>query len=671
MTAKLLPSVCPYDCPDCCGLLVEVKNDQVLRVTGDPDHPMTRGSLCAKMNHYEKTVHSERRLTTPLLRCGAKGAGQFRPISWDEAIASIATRWREIIATDGPEAILPYSYAGTMGVIQRNAGHPFFHRMGASQLVRGICTPAKGAGWEALMGETPAPDPTDVLHSDLVILWSSNAAATNIHFLQLVKQAKLKGARVWMIDLYRNQTAGLADRTLLLKPGTDAALALGLMHIWTRDGLCDQEFIAQQVLGFSELEAQILPAYSPAAVSRITGLSSAQIEELARVFAAARAPFISLGGGVSRYANGAMSVRCIVALPALIGAWGKPGGGCFVGTSTGAAFDMQQVERRDLLPERPPRSINMSQLGDALNKLTDPPLKSLFIYCSNPAVVAPDQNRVLEGLAREDLFCVVHERFLTDSARYADIVLPACSSLETSDIYRAYGSYTVQRTRPLIPPVGQSKSNLEVFALLAKAMGYEDAGFYQSAEEKIEQLSTNDWWRGVDMKSLAAGRPALLRPPPQGSGYATSSGKIEILNASIDEPLPRYLPPTTSGFPLQLVTAPALKTLNSTFFERDDLRDTEMQVKIHPGEAAERGLTSGERVTAFNALGEVDFLLLLDEGVPTGLAIAEGVWWCEFVRGSRTVNALTAQHLTDLGGGSTFYDNQIELRRAAGRPPHS
>jgi anaerobic selenocysteine-containing dehydrogenase len=665
MKKTLHPSVCPYDCPDSCGLLVEVENGRALRVSGDPEHPVTRGSLCVKMNHYEKTVHSPRRLTRPLLRCGKKGAGEFRPTSWDLAIKTIAERWQEIIATFGAEAILPYSYAGTMGIIQRNAGHPFFHRMGASQLERGICTPAKGAGWAAVMGATPAPAPSEVLNSDLILLWSSNAVATNIHFARLVKQAKQKGAKVWMIDLYANQSSGLADRTLLINPGSDGALALGMMHIWQRDKLCDQAFIDGQVQGFAELAATILPDYSPARVSRLTGLAAERIEELAATFACARAPFISLGGGVSRYANGAMSVRCIVTLPALVGTWGKPGGGCFVGTSSGAAFDMQQIERRDLLPAAIPRSINMSQLGEALNSLDEPPVKSLFIYCSNPAVVAPDQNRVLAGLAREDLFSVVHERFMTDSARYADIVLPACSSLETSDIYRSYGSYSVQRSRPLIPPVGESKSNLEVFALLARAMGYEESVFYQDAEIRIDQLCavTNLWWQGVDQQALAAGRPVLLNPP-QTSAYATPSGKIEILNPALAEPLPRYLPPTSNELPLQLVTAPALKTLNSTFFERDDLRAENMTIKLNPEEAKTRGLVDKDAVIAFNGLGQVDFFLETDAAVPAGLAVAEGVWWCEFSPGKRTVNALTAQHLTDSGGGSTFYDNRIDIKKA-------
>jgi len=421
MPSEIKRSVCPYDCPDSCGLLVEIENGRAIKVSGDPEHPFTRGILCGKMNHYERTVHSPRRLTEPLMRCGKKGSGEFRPISWSEAIEQITIRWRAIIGTFGPEAILPYSYAGTMGILQRNAGHPFFYRLGASLLERGICTPAKAAGWEAVMGKTPAPHPDEALHSDLIILWSTNAAATNLHFLQNVRQAKKRGAKVWMIDLYRNQTAAIADRSFYVRPGSDGALALGLMHLLVRDQLCDRSFLSAQVQGFNALEEQILPDYDPVVVSRITGLPEAAIEEMAQAYAAARAPFISVGGGVSRYTNGAMSVRSIVALPALVGAWAKKGGGCFVGTSTGAAFDMTRIERQDLLKSNP-RTINMSRLGSALTELNDPPVKSLYIYHSNPAAVAPDQNRVLEGLAREDLFTVVHERFMTDSARYADMI---------------------------------------------------------------------------------------------------------------------------------------------------------------------------------------------------------------------------------------------------------
>jgi anaerobic selenocysteine-containing dehydrogenase len=662
MPSNIERSACPYDCPDACGLLIEIEDNRAIGVSGDPEHPFTRGSLCAKMNHYEKTVHSPRRLTEPLLRCGAKGEGKFRPISWHEALTHIGDNWRRIIAESGPQAILPYSYAGTMGIIQRNAGHPFFHRMGASLLERGICTPAKEAGWEAVMGETPALPPDDVLNSDLIILWSSNAAATNIHFLHNVKQAQKRGAQVWVIDLYRHQTCNMADRSILVQPGSDGALALGMMHVLVRDKLCDLAFITEHVLGFDELSAQILPDYTPETVGRITGLEPQVIEELAHSFAAAQAPFISIGGGLSRYTNGAMSVRSIVCLPALVGAWSKKGGGCFVSTSTGAAFDMKRIERTDLL-QGEPRSINMSCLGAALTELNDPPVKSLYVYNSNPAVVAPDQNQVLKGLARDDLFTVVHERFMTDSGRYADIVLPATTSLETSDIYRSYGSYCIQRTRPLIPAVGQSKSNREVFALLATEMGYNEPCFQQSAEELINEIidSPNSMRQGIDAAAFAAGRAVEL-PTPKADGFATSSGRIEILNRQLDEPLPRYLSLIKTEYPLQLVTAPALKTLNSTFFEQDGLRDNKMHIKINPAEASSREFNEGQRVTAFNKWGEVDFYLRIDADVPAGLAVAEGVWWIEFAPGERTVNALTSQQLTDLGGGSTFYDNRIEIR---------
>lgn len=662
MPVEIKGSVCPYDCPDSCGLLIEVQNERAVKVSGDPDHPFTRGSLCGKMNHYERTVHSAARLTEPLLRCGEKGSGEFRPISWDEAIERISTKWKNIIANDGPEAILPYSYAGTMGIIQRNAGHPFFHRMGASLLDRGICTPAKGAGWEAVMGKTPAPDPQSAVHSDLIILWSSNAAATNIHFLHTVKQAKKRGAEVWMIDLYPNPTAKIADKTMLVRPGSDGALALGMMHILVREQLCDLDFINSSVQGFTALKDQILPDYNPEAVSDITGLPVAVIEQMAIAFGKAKAPFISLGGGVSRYINGAMSTRCIVSLPTLTGALQRPGGGCFVGTSTGAAFDMAQIERTDLLRSAP-RTINMNRLGDALLSPDQPAIKSLYIYHSNPAAVTPDQNRVLEGLAREDLFTVVHERFMTDSARYADIVLPAPTSLETSDIYRSYGSYTAQRVSPVIPAVGQCKSNLEVFSLLAAAMGYEDEHFRKDAETLIAELTSrpNSWWRDCDMKAFAAGHAVLLSPPPS-EGYATESGRIEILNPALDHPLPCYLPTSSSHFPLKLVTAPAMQTLNSTFFEREELRGKGMTLKLHPAEATSRDLAQGELVSAFNDLGEVDFYLEIDLDVPPGLAVAEGVWWIAFAPGQRTVNSLTSQRLTDLGGGSTFYDNSIDVR---------
>lgn len=668
MPSEIKRSVCPYDCPDACGLLIEVKDGRSIGVKGDPEHPHTKGFLCNKMNRYQDTVHSARRLTTPLLRTGPKGTGQFQPISWDKAITQICHRWRNIIEQQGAEAILPYSYAGTMGQVQRNAGHPFFHRLGASLLERTICVSAKGLGWKMVMGKTPAPPPNQVEQSDFIILWGSNTVATSIHTLPGIKKARANGAEVWLIETYETPTAAIADNTVLVQPGSDGALALGLMHILVRDNLTDDQFLAEKVHGFPELKAQILPDYPPEHVSKLTGVDIPTLELMAKSFAQASAPYLLLGSGLSRYTNGAMSVRSIVTLPALVGAYGKPGAGCFIGTSTGSAYNMKKIERTDFLTEMP-RTINMNQLGDALTKPSDPPVASLYVYHANPAAVNPDQNQVLAGLAREDLFTVVHERFMTDTALYADIVLPACSSLETSDVYRSYGHYYTQRSFPVIPPVGQSKSNWDTFALLAQGMGFDDPIFHQSAEEMIEQLldSPSPLLENINMKRFSAGRAVELNTPDSDS-YATSSGKIEIYNQKLDEPLPRYLPPHNGDYPLRLMTAPSLHALNSTFQERNDLRMMQeaMLLQINPQEAVSRQLNDKQEVCAFNELGEVTFILKITDKVPTGIAVAEGVWWMEFAPGKRSVNALTSQRLTDAGRGSTFYDNTIDIRAIAG-----
>ena len=389
-------SVCPYDCPDTCGLLVEVENGRAVRVTGDPDHPITRGLLCPKMLHYERTVHSPRRLTTPLLRTGAKGSGEFTRISWAEAIELICSRWKGLIAEHGGETILPYSYAGTMGLVQRNAGHPFFHKLGASRLERTICSPAKDAGWKAVMGDTPAMDPAEMEESDLVILWGINAAATSIHAMRDAQAARRRGARVWAIDTYRTPTCDAVDEAFIVRPGGDGALALGMMHVMVREGLADRGFIDANVLGFGQFESKILPECTPEQMSPVCGLPATTIERMAREYAAARAAFIRLGSGLTRYGNGAMTVRTIACLPAVSGAWQNPGGGIFIGTSTGAAFPLQKVTREDFM-ERPTRLVSMNQLGQALNDLTDPPVKSLYVYHSNPAAIAPDQNAVIRG----------------------------------------------------------------------------------------------------------------------------------------------------------------------------------------------------------------------------------------------------------------------------------
>lgn len=665
MTTESKRSVCPYDCPDTCGLMISVQNGRVDSIAGDPQHPFTRGTLCPKMTHYERTVHSPMRLTSPLIRCGAKGEGAFRPASWAEAISHIADRWRQIIKTYGAEAILPYSYAGTMGQVQRNCGHPFFYRLGASRLERTICSSSKDAGWKAVMGNTLVMHPDEVTASDLVIIWSLNAVATNIHFLSGLREAKKRGAQVWLIDTYATPTAKLADRVFLTRPGSDGALALGMMHVLAREGLVNQAFIKEHVQGYDDFAAKVLPSYPPEKVSEITGLPAATIEGMARLYAKARAPFIRLGSGLCRYGNGSMTVRTVSCLPALTGAWTKAGGGVMVNLGTGAALDTAVVTREDFL-RSPTRVVNMNQLGQALTELTGPPIMSLYVYHSNPAAIAPDQNKVLAGLAREDLFTVVHERFMTDTARYADVILPATTSVEHSDIYRSYGHYCVQLARPAIAPVGEAKSNWEVFRLLAEAMGFTEPFFKQTAENLIETMlaSPSPWLAKTDLGKLRAGEAVELPLAPDYKlAFKTPSGKIEILNQTDPEPLPRYLPPHGDDAPFWLMTAPTPIMLNSSFCERSDLLAGQvMTLQMNPADAAAKGLADGGRVVAFNERGEVTFILRVTSGVPTGVIVAEGVWWLKDAPGSRSVNALTSQRLTDRAAGSTFYDTKVDVR---------
>ncbi|MDD2733767.1 MAG: molybdopterin-dependent oxidoreductase [Desulfuromonadaceae bacterium] len=668
MTKTTVRSVCPYDCPDACGLLVTVENGRATAVTGDPDHPVTRGLLCAKMNQYQQTVHSPRRLTTPLRRVGKKGAGAFEPISWDEAIASICSRWQEIIAGHGAEAILPYSYAGTMGLVQRNAGHAFFNKMGASRLERTICSPAKDAGWKALMGETPAMDPAEIAQSDLVILWGINAAATSIHAMRDARTARRHGARLWAIDTYRTPTCDAVDEAFLIRPGSDGALALALLHVIEREGLLDREFISANVLGFEELASRILPDCSPAQMADVCGLPAGVIERMAREYARAEAPFIRLGSGLTRYGNGAMSVRTISCLPAAVGAWWKTGGGIFIGASTGGAFPLVSVTREDFMA-CVPRLISMNQLGAALTELAAPPVLSLYVYHSNPASIAPDQNSVISGLERENLFTVVHERFLTDTARYADIVLPATSSLEHPDLYRSYGSYHAQRCSAAIRAVGEAKSNWEVFSLLAAGMGWGEPFFRLVTDELIELLLVEEtpWRSRAVTEQLRKGEPIMLAPlsAPK-KQWLTPSGKIEILNRHETEPLPRLLPThaVQDGYPLCLQPAVTPFALNSSFYEQDDLRSKQncMELLMHRVDAEARGLVDGQIVAAYNDRGSVRFTLLISERVPAGTIVTEGVWWREFIPGDRGVNALTSQRLTDGGRGSTLYDVTVEVR---------
>jgi anaerobic selenocysteine-containing dehydrogenase len=659
-------SVCPYDCPDACGLLIETAEGKAVRVMGDPDHPHTKGTLCSKMNHYEKTVHSPERLTKPLLRTGAKGAGEFKEISWDEAINHIKERWEKIIEEHGAQAILPYSYAGTMGLVQRNIGEAFFHRLGASRLQRTICSTAKGYGWSTVMGSSLAPHPQEVAASDLIIIWGSNILATNIHLLYQVREAKKAGAVVWLIETYQSSATQFADKVILVRPGSDGALALGMMNTLVRKNLVDEEFVDKYVQGFEAFKKDSLPNYSPEIVSNITGIDAAAIEEMATLYGKARAPFIVMGSGLSRYGNGAMTVRTITCLPAIVGAWAKVGGGLLSSVSTGSAFAMESITREDFINE-PTRVVNMNQLGHALQNMKNPPIKSMYVYHSNPAVIAPDQNAVLKGLLREDLFTVVHERFMTDTARYADLVLPATSSLEHSDIYRSYGHYCVQRAYPVIPPVGEARANWDVFRLLANAMGFEEPFFQQTTDEIIQQLleSPRPWLAGIDMAKVQEGIAVELPLPPNYKMiFETPSGKIEISNPREMDVLPKYNTSHGDDAPFWFMNTPGLYSLNSSFNERPELLEKRkgMYLMMNPNDAVDKGLKDGEEVIAFNERGEVAFILKITSEVPDGVVVAEGIFWINNTPGQCSVNALTSQRLTDKGAASTFYDTKVDVR---------
>ena len=667
MTTTVKRSVCPFDCPDACGLLLEVTGDRVTGVRGDPAHPYTRGVLCPKMVHYERTIHSPLRLLTPLLRTGPKGSGDFRPISWAVAVEIIAQRWREILARYGGEAILPASYAGTMGLLQRNAGDALFHKLGASRLERTLCSAAKGNGWEAVMGKTLQAHPDEAAQSDLILIWGAHTLATNIHFLHPVREAKQRGAKVWVIETHETATVQtVADKVLLVRPGTDGALALGLMHILVRDNLVDRQFLQAHTQGFDQLETKVLPRYTPAKVAAITGVPMESLTELAHAYGKARSPFIRQGSGLYRYGNGAMTARLITCLPALVGAMSRPGGGTLGDLSTGSAFDMTIISRPDFLTKST-RWVNINQLGDALTTLIEPPIMSLYVYQSNPASVYPDQNRILQGLAREDLFTVVHERFMTDTAKYADIVLPATSSAEHADAYRSYGHYGVQRVKSCIPPLGEAKSNWDTFRLLARTMGFTEAYFGQTEEQILDELfaKPGPWLTGVDSTRLNAGEPVSL-PLPENykMTFRTSSGKIEIANPAEPTPVPDWFPPYGGAGSFYLVTAPSLYTLNSSFNEQPELvaKKGPMSVRINPADANRRKLRDQQRVIVSNERGEVAFFLKITDTVPPGVLVADGVSWLQDAPGPRTINALTSQRLTDRAHGSTFYDVKVDIR---------
>jgi anaerobic selenocysteine-containing dehydrogenase len=676
-------SVCPHDCPSCCSLEVDVADGRIVDVTGTAGHPFTQGVICGKVREYAERVHSPLRVLTPLRRAGVKGEGRFEPVSWDDALAEIARRWRAIAAEHGGEAILPFSYAGSMGQVQFFAGHPLFHALGASRLDRSICVSTAYTGWRATVGQVTGNDSEQMVGADLVVLWGVNAAYSTINVMTLVKQARQRGAHVVVIDPYRTPTAVQADEHLAVRPGTDGALALAVMHVLIAEGLVDRDYVERATLGFEAL-AEHVKAWPPERVAPIVGLDASTIVAFARRYGAGARAFIRVGIGLSRHDNGGMTCRTIACLPALTGAYADPHGGALLSSGGAFALDLRALERPDLMPTPPPRVINMIRLGRAL---TDPdmrpPVKALYVYSSNPAAVCPNQTLVLRGLAREDLFTVVHEQVMTDTAHYADLVLPATTSMEHADLYRSFGQFYLQYAEPVIAPQGEARSNWEVFAALARAVGVATDHYARGHDAALSAALAGGepHVRAVTLERLKrekSVRLALPRPYlPFADGAPTPSGKVEFVSASLAAhglpALPTWTPlvegparaDLVARFPLQCIVPPNRFFLNSSFSQSERLRKRQgtPTVMLAPGDAAARGIVDGDAVRVESPRGAARFTARLTDATRPGVAVIEGIWWHRFHPGGRGVNVLTDDRVTDMGGGPAFHSNLVEVTR--------
>ncbi|KAB2840695.1 MAG: molybdopterin oxidoreductase family protein, partial [Burkholderiales bacterium] len=612
--------------------------------------------------------------------------GQFQRIGWDEAIATIAQRFQEIAdSADGPEAIVPYSYAGTMGLVQSSGmDRRFFHRLGASILDRTICASAGFEGYKATIGATVGTDPERFAEAKLIILWGTNPVVSNLHLWRKVQEAKRQGARLIAIDPYRSQTAEKCHEHLALMPGTDAALALALMHCLIRDDLLDHDYITRHTLGFEALKARVAE-WTPERAGRITGLPAAAIERLAADYGSIRPAAIRVNYGLQRHGGGGMAMRSIACLPALTGDWRFASGGILLSTSGTYPMNTAALERPDLLPNRP-RHVNMSAIGNALLEAR-PPIRALYVYNSNPVAVAPESRKVVKGFSRDDLFTVVHDSFLTDTADYADIVLPATTQLEHFDIHKSYGHLYVLVNHPAIAPLGEARPNSEVFRMLAQSLGFSDAALFESDLEIARQafLWDHPRMRGVDWSELMTrGWARLSVPDPfkpfAEGGFFTPSGKCEFYSETLAaqgiDPLPHFTPPHESRvsapelaarFPLALISPPARNFLNSSFGHLARFREEEgcPRIELHLEDATARGLADGAEVRIFNDRGEFQARLRITDRVRPGVAMSPSIWWRKLSPDGRNVNEVTSQKLTDFGGTAAFYDVLVEVAPAA------
>jgi anaerobic selenocysteine-containing dehydrogenase len=675
-------------------MAITVQNGKAIALRGDPDHAFTNGFLCGKVARYLERVYHPERLLRPLKRVGPKGQRAFVPISWDEALDTIVRKFQEIAASaEGPQAILPYSYAGTMGQLQGGSlDRRFFHRLGASLLDRTICSAAGMAGSDVTLGTRAAIDPEALIHSRYILNWGSNTSVTNTHLWAVMVQARKRGAKIVTIDPHRSRTAERSDWWVPIRPGTDAALALGMMHILYRDGLQDDDYLQRYCIGGPQLRERALNDYPPARVAAICGLPEADVERVAHEYATVRPSLIRLNYGLQRHGGGGMAVRTVTCLPAVIGAWREVGGGALLSTSMFYPFaQTARLQRPDLIPPGT-RTLNMVQLAEALGgELAPPAVRALYVYNSNPAAVCPDQGRVLRGLRREDLFTVVHDQFLTDTAEFADIVLPATTQLEHFDIHGSYGHLYVMVNEPAIAPLGEAKCNTDVFRLLARRMGFEPE-LFEATDEQLaaEALAPAPWttafpprhgFDGITLERLKARGPMRLHLPVDYApfaegGFGTVSGKCELYSAGLAarglDPLPTYIPPHEDPqtrpdlavrYPLQLVCPPLPNFLNSTFANVETLRHMagEPTVQIHPEDAASRGLQDGQKVRVFNGRGSYQARAEVGLTVKPGVVVTQGVRWRRYTADGVNTNAVTSTALTDLGGGATFFDTLVQV----------
>ena len=670
----VIKGACPHDCPDTCALEVHVRDGVAVKVTGSAAHAPTAGVLCTKVARYTERTYHEDRLLHPMRRIGRKGEGRFERINWEEAIASVAKRLGPLAAAD-PQQILPYSYAGTMGLVQgESMSMRFFHKLGASLLDRTICSSAGSVGHEITLGSRIGIDVELADQAKLIIFWGSNAITSSVHFWARAQEAKRRGAMLVAVDPYRSLTAEKCHRHISPLPGTDSALALGLMHVLIRDDLIDRDYVERYTLGFEQLRERA-GRYDPERVAAICGISAAEIEWLAAIYAGTRPALIRVNYGVQRARGGGMAARNIACLPALVGAFRDAAGGVFLSTSGNFDVDQAALSRPDLLNGRRPRTINMSTIGHALLN-ESAPIRALIVYNSNPVAVAPDSARVARGFAREDLFTVVLEHFQTDTADYADILLPATTQLEHLDVVRPYGHYYMVANNPAIQPLGEAKPNTEFFRLLARAVGFTEPCFDDSDECIAQAAVAADWdfdavrkagWKRIGAPTGTARFAA--------GGFDTPSGKVEFISArakdlGVDE-LPDFVAPledtrsaAAQRYPLAMISPPARNFLNSSFVNVQSLRATEGEpwLDIHPDDAAARDIAADSYVRVFNDRGSLELRARVTDRARPGVVVALSVWWKKLSRDGKNANELTSSDtLTDLGRAPIFYDCLVQV----------